>query len=39
MAATQGLDHHRLAVGEGPRHHMMFAEPGSIRVELIWTGT
>ncbi|WP_209015836.1 VOC family protein [Roseibium sp. RKSG952] len=23
----------------GPRKHMMFAEPGGIRLELIWTGT
>ncbi len=26
------------AVGSGPRKHMMFAEPGGIRVELIWPG-
>ena len=26
-------------VGDGPRMHMMFAEPGGIRLELIWSGT
>ena len=25
-------------VGAGPRKHMMFAEPGGIRLELIWPG-
>lgn len=25
-------------VGDGPRKHMMFAEPGGIRLELIWPG-
>jgi len=25
-------------VGQGPRQHMMFAEPGGIRLELIWPG-
>ncbi|RVU38344.1 VOC family protein [Hwanghaeella grinnelliae] len=25
-------------VGGGPRKHMMFAEPGGIRLELIWQG-
>ncbi len=25
-------------VGKGPRMHMMFAEPGGIRLELIWSG-
>ena len=25
-------------VGTGPRKHMMFAEPGGIRLELIWSG-
>ncbi|MFT5112496.1 MAG: lactoylglutathione lyase [Parasphingorhabdus sp.] len=25
-------------VGNGPRKHMMFAEPGGIRLELIWPG-
>lgn len=25
-------------VGAGPRKHMMFAEPGGIRLELIWQG-
>lgn len=25
-------------VGNGPRKHMMFAEPGGIRLELIWSG-
>ena len=25
-------------VGQGPRKHMMFAEPGGIRLELIWSG-
>ena len=26
-------------VGDGPRKHMMFTEPGGIRLELIWSGT
>ena len=26
-------------VGGGPRKHMMFLEPGGIRLELIWPGT
>ncbi|MEM7429782.1 MAG: VOC family protein [Pseudomonadota bacterium] len=26
-------------LGGGPRKHMMFAEPGGIRLELIWPGT
>ena len=26
-------------VGDGPRKHMMFSEPGGIRLELIWPGT
>lgn len=25
-------------LGSGPRKHMMFAEPGGIRLELIWPG-
>lgn len=25
-------------LGNGPRKHMMFAEPGGIRLELIWHG-
>ena len=25
-------------VGSGPRKHMMFCEPGGIRLELIWPG-
>lgn len=25
-------------LGNGPRKHMMFAEPGGIRLELIWQG-
>lgn len=25
-------------LGDGPRKHMMFAEPGGIRLELIWKG-
>ena len=25
-------------VGTGPRKHMMFSEPGGIRMELIWSG-
>ena len=25
-------------VGDGPRKHMMFTEPGGIRLELIWSG-
>lgn len=25
-------------VGSGPRRHMMFSEPGGIRLELIWPG-
>ena len=26
-------------LGEGPRKHMMFYEPGGIRIEFIWPGT
>ncbi|MEM7221636.1 MAG: VOC family protein [Pseudomonadota bacterium] len=26
-------------VGSGPRKHMMFREPGGIRLELIWMGS
>ena len=25
-------------LGDGPRRHMMFAEPGGLRIELIWAG-
>lgn len=25
-------------LGDGPRMHMIFAEPGGIRMELIWSG-
>ena len=25
-------------MGDGPRYHMMFAEPGGIRLELVWPG-
>lgn len=25
-------------MGQGPRYHMMFAEPGGIRLELVWPG-
>jgi len=25
-------------VGQGPRRHMMFYEPGGIRIEFIWDG-
>jgi len=25
-------------VGDGPRKHMMFSEPGGIRMEFIWSG-
>ncbi|MET1411537.1 VOC family protein [Roseibium sp. HPY-6] len=25
-------------MGSGPRKHMMFAEPGGIRLELVWMG-
>ena len=25
-------------MGNGPRKHMMFAEPGGIRLELVWAG-
>lgn len=25
-------------MGQGPRKHMMFAEPGGIRIELLWAG-
>ena len=25
-------------VGKGPRKHMMFSEPGGIRLELLWQG-
>lgn len=26
-------------MGDGPRQHMMFAEPGGLRIELLWAGT
>lgn len=26
-------------MGQGPRQHMMFAEPGGLRIELLWAGT
>lgn len=26
------------AMGQGPRQHMMFAEPGGLRIELLWAG-
>ena len=26
-------------LGTGPRKHMMFSEPGGIRIEIIWPGT
>lgn len=25
-------------MGQGPRKHMMFAEPGGLRIELLWSG-
>lgn len=25
-------------MGNGPRKHMMFAEPGGLRIELLWAG-
>ncbi|MBU2991819.1 VOC family protein [Octadecabacter sp. 1_MG-2023] len=25
-------------MGAGPRQHMMFAEPGGLRIELLWAG-
>jgi catechol-2,3-dioxygenase len=25
-------------MGDGPRQHMMFAEPGGLRMELVWDG-
>lgn len=25
-------------MGSGPRQHMMFAEPGGLRIELLWAG-
>ena len=25
-------------MGDGPRQHMMFAEPGGLRIELLWAG-
>lgn len=25
-------------MGTGPRKHMMFAEPGGLRIELLWSG-
>ena len=40
VAAFPGVDIEFLPepVGSGPRKHMMFAEPGGIRLELIWPG-
>lgn len=26
------------SMGTGPRRHMMFAEPGGLRIELVWAG-
>lgn len=26
-------------MGSGPRKHMMFAEPGGLRIELLWAGS
>ena len=26
-------------MGDGPRRHMMFAEPGGLRIELTWPGS
>jgi lactoylglutathione lyase len=26
-------------LGSGPRKHMIFEEPGGIRIEIIWPGT
>jgi catechol 2,3-dioxygenase-like lactoylglutathione lyase family enzyme len=26
-------------MGSGPRQHMMFAEPGGLRIELLWAGS
>ena len=44
LAATLS-DHPDVAVefmpepmGAGPRQHMMFAEPGGLRIELLWAG-
>ncbi|WP_375280777.1 VOC family protein [Pseudooctadecabacter sp.] len=25
-------------MGQGPRQHRMFAEPGGLRIELLWAG-
>lgn len=40
IAAYPGVDIEFLPelVGSGPRKHMIFTEPGGIRLELIWAG-
>lgn len=40
VAATPGVAIEFLPefMGTGPRRHMIFAEPGGLRIELVWAG-
>ncbi len=40
LAATDGVEVEFMPefMGTGPRKHMMFAEPGGLRIELLWAG-
>ncbi len=40
LAATDGIVVEFMPefMGSGPRKHMMFAEPGGLRIELLWSG-
>lgn len=40
LNATDGVDIEFMPefMGSGPRKHMMFAEPGGLRIELVWAG-
>ena len=41
LAVTDGVEVEFMPelMGAGPRKHMMFAEPGGLRIELLWAGT
>ncbi|MDA9208530.1 VOC family protein [Octadecabacter sp.] len=40
LAETDGVEIEFMPefMGAGPRKHMMFAEPGGLRIELLWAG-
>ncbi len=40
LSATDGIviEFMPEPMGKGPRKHMMFAEPGGLRIELLWQG-